>query len=130
MDFIFADFVNCNGFENSLLDCNIDYEIGEVSDTGYHVGVRCDGMQISVHIIELHNQTVKYSLDLPATGCDNGEVRLVARESDSEGRVEMCLNSTWSIICSNGWNSASAMAVCRQLAHSEGTLIYTHRYAN
>lgn len=44
MEFIFADFVQCNGFEDNLLDCNIDYEIGDMADSGYLLGVRCDGM--------------------------------------------------------------------------------------
>ena len=41
-DFIFATFSQCNGFEESLLNCSFHY--ADIDDgVDYLVGVRCDG---------------------------------------------------------------------------------------
>lgn len=58
--------------------------------------------------------------------CQHGEVRLTSTLNVSKsaaedrmhvaGRVEVCLDGTWSRVCgSNGWTSREAMVVCRQL---------------
>ena len=44
-----------------------------------------------------------------------GEVRLVGGETDSEGTIEVCLNSVWGLITDAGWDQNDAHVVCRQL---------------
>jgi hypothetical protein len=36
-----------------------------------------------------------------------------------EGRVEICINETWSTICDNGWSINDANVVCQQLGYLE-----------
>ena len=48
-------------------------------------------------------------------GCSNGEVRLVNGHARYEGRVEICLNSTWGVICQGRWTNTDSRVVCRQL---------------
>ena len=43
-DVIIADFVQCNGSESDLLNCNVNFKSGDNFDEGFLVGVRCDGM--------------------------------------------------------------------------------------
>ena len=53
--------------------------------------------------------------ELPFDGCEDGEVRLVARGSLGSGQVEVCNESTWSRVCSQGWSRNEARVVCKQL---------------
>ena len=59
-----------------------------------------------------------------------GEIRLMGGSTSREGRVEMCLGGTWGTICDNGWGSADAQVVCRQLGHSSlGAFIVPAQFA-
>ena len=35
-----------------------------------------------------------------------------------DGRVEICLNNIWNVVCNNGWDDNDATVVCRQLGYS------------
>ena len=45
------------------------------------------------------------------------EVRLVAGDDPSEGRVEYCKNDLWGSICRNSWDEKDAQVVCTQLGY-------------
>lgn len=53
-----------------------------------------------------------------------GTLRLIGGTTPYEGRVEVCFNNTWGTICDDGWSTAEAVVVCRQLGlASTGKLI-------
>ncbi len=47
--------------------------------------------------------------------CREGAVQLVDGTRNTEGRVEVCVNETWSTICDNRWSVSDANVVCGQL---------------
>ena len=51
--------------------------------------------------------------------CEEGDIRLQGGRSDTEGRVEICINETWSTICDNRWSINDANVVCQQLGFLE-----------
>ena len=67
---------------------------------------------------------------MPEVGCSEGNVRLDSRDSDSTGRVEVCLDNTWRSICSSSWDNNDALVVCRQLDHTGGTYVYVFMLQN
>ena len=49
----------------------------------------------------------------------DGEVRLVSGTTLQEGRLEVCLNSSWVTVCDENWKHSNVWVVCRQLGYRE-----------
>ena len=57
---------------------------------------------------------------VPAPGCIDGDVRLVNGSTAMEGRVEVCINSTYGTVCDDFFDSNEATVVCSQLGLMSG----------
>ena len=63
-------------------------------------------------IISILNFTVPFQQQ-----CSHGDVRLVGDCLPNQGRVEVCVNSTWGTVCDDDWGDEDAMVVCGQLGY-------------
>ena len=55
---------------------------------------------------------------LAECGGQNGLLRLFNGTSAMEGKVQFCLNLTWTPVCGDDWDDGEASVVCRQLGFS------------
>jgi len=54
--------------------------------------------------------------------CEDGDIRLVDGSIQSEGRVEICINDTWLVLCDNPTNpqrESRDRLICRQLGYPD-----------
>ena len=69
-------------------------------------------------------ELISSSFSAVSDQCRHGEVRLVNGTTLQEGRLEICINSNLSTVCSDKWGSADARVVCRQLGYNENGKVY------
>ena len=50
--------------------------------------------------------------------CADGEVRLNGSDTNSIGRVELCIAQVWTTVCHQNWDLVDARVVCKQLGYS------------
>ena len=55
--------------------------------------------------------------------CEDGTIRLQGG-TQTEGRLEVCVNGTWGTVCSDFWDNADASVVCSQLGYSRYGMLY------
>ena len=60
-----------------------------------------------------------YLLLLDPGMCTDGSIRLADGIIENEGRVEVCMDGVWGIICDQGWDKTDAHVVCTQMGHPE-----------
>ena len=86
------DRVECDGNEESLLNCSFTQE----------------------HNCR-HNEDA--SVDCTVAECTEGTVRLIGGVNETEGRVEICLGGLWGTVCDDSWTYQDAQVVCKQLGY-------------
>ena len=53
------------------------------------------------------------NIDFVGATCTPGDIRL--QGGSSRGRVEICHNNIWGLVCERLWSNTSAIVACRQL---------------
>jgi deleted-in-malignant-brain-tumors protein 1 len=91
---IFLDDVDCEGDEDTLLECG--------------------GQGVGLHNCNPSEDAGVYCPD-PTAPCVNGDIRLIGGTTVYEGRVEVCLAGEWGTVCAGFlWSDEAAQVICRQ----------------
>ena len=80
--------VSCVGSEQELLNCSHSTRTASCSRT---VAVNCN------------------------SSCTHGDMRLVGGRTPSEGRMEVCVNGLWKIVCDSSFGTNDVKVACRHL---------------
>uniref|UniRef100_A0A1X7VPG7 Deleted in malignant brain tumors 1 protein n=1 Tax=Amphimedon queenslandica TaxID=400682 RepID=A0A1X7VPG7_AMPQE len=110
VDIIYSISINCTGTEDSLFDCPYSMESnGSKSD--------CLGHEDAAVICQ--------ALNTLSSNCTNFDVQLVDEVSLNKGKVQICINGVWGLLCSNSIDKNDARVICSQLGYSTGgNLLY------
>ena len=133
---ILLDNLMCDGHESSLLECVSSDQIGlHNCEHNEDAGVRCEGM----YICKFYSSHVYlYECNIISATCQHGTVRLslagdiqdsVYLNDDLEeyyftndelarGRVEVCVEGTYTTVCDDSWTYDEVSVVCKQLGFS------------
>ena len=123
---IWLNYVHCTGNERSILNCT-NYRIDRILYSCDHrndVGVDCPGMWLkftNAYIFcstswAIHSQLLTVPLNV--SNCTTGSLHLMGGVTLWEGRVEVCYNNQWGMVCDDGWDFIDAGVACRQLGFS------------
>ncbi|NXK51696.1 DMBT1 protein, partial [Chauna torquata] len=88
---IWLDDVNCAGAETALAECRARPWGDHNCNHGEDAAVECSGI------------------------AETAPIRLVKGPSSCAGRVEVFHDQQWGTVCDDGWDTAEASVVCRQL---------------
>jgi hypothetical protein len=82
------------------------------------IAVDCEG---EVILLNPAWNMIKFLCLVP---CMNGSIRLAGGSSPNSGRVEVCMNNTWGLICPDDWDNNDSAVICHQLGFLKaGTII-------
>ncbi|XP_019862605.1 PREDICTED: deleted in malignant brain tumors 1 protein-like [Amphimedon queenslandica] len=96
--------VSCSSSDSSLIGCNHRFESSISTDCG-------TANAASVVCLEV---------------CNDGDIKLSGSSLTYAGRVELCVERTWTTLCDQTWDFNDAAVTCRQLGYSSYGAIPTY----
>ena len=118
---ILLDEVSCTGRERNLTQCphggfNL-HDCTHIED----VVVEClCKLVFNTLVWSSFREQVVLMISCTARQCTEGDVRLADGRSAYDGRVEVCLDGFWGLVCDDSWGARDATVVCRQLGYVGG----------
>ena len=86
--------VECEGHESKLVECQ---NFGP-----FHHSAACEGADIGVRCGQ-------------PPECHEGSLRLEGGVTQELGRLEMCVNGVWGVVCNKDWDDRDSAVVCKEL---------------
>ena len=70
------------------------------------------------------NDMIVFCAEEEVTGCMTGDIRLAGvQSSQTEGRLEVCLNGEWGTVCDDSWHVTASAVTCNLLGMYGGEAI-------
>ena len=117
---ILLDRIYCDLNDTRLADCaRNDLTPGMVGDGCTHrkdAGVICRGTDNN----QCFCKSISTTIILGDSNCRDGEIRLVGRQSQNQGMIEICFGGVWGTICEDGWDDSDARVACQELGYIHG----------
>ncbi|XP_064397372.1 scavenger receptor cysteine-rich domain superfamily protein-like isoform X2 [Halichondria panicea] len=88
--YTFLRFVDCDESDANIDECYYEARNG-CKNVDKHATVQCS-----------------------SANCTDSDIRFVGGATDNEGKVEICNDSRWIAICSNGWTEQDAGQMCQK----------------
>ena len=108
--------ITCQGNEERLMQCNVDYISQQEGRFCQKAGVICQGQTNQQFNVILWLMIFLSFLDtIEFADCTNGDIRLLGSSSSNEGTIEMCVNHAWGTICDDNWDARDGNVACAQL---------------
>ena len=89
------------------------------TETFAHVQYSKRGGGDAVHCIQ-NDKYGYYAVDVEASNCTTGEVRVVGSDDGEEGRLEVCVNRAWGTVCNDEFTINDAEVACGLMEGFEG----------
>ena len=113
--FYHVNNVRCSGYENMLSECRHNgLGVHNCVVNQDEAGVNCSSKFC------VKPSAAYYYRAISDPECNETDIRLIDGPAASIGRVEICLNGMWGLVCDNGWDDRDAQVVCRQLGYVGG----------
>ena len=65
-------------------------------------------------------------INLTMIDCTDGSIKIVPHNSHSRlvGRLEVCINGAWGVVCGDFFDNIDATVACRQLGYSPNGIVF------
>ena len=112
---ILVHYMRCDGDESSLGACYYSTEsVGATSYCTYEICPSLFGPSDYCYSTYAVAGVICQGNTTSETECSSGDLRLVGGESESDGRVEVCVGGFWGTVCDQNWSQREAIVACRQ----------------
>ena len=118
---VYLHNIVCSSRKLSLFECSYTRYSGNINDIQDAIVTCQQRKHIAYNLVAIGTQLILGTSILaqkPYTAsCSDGDLKLVGGMSETEGRLEVCLNKRWGTIHGHGWTHTETEAACNQLGY-------------
>ena len=113
-DVLMVSDLGCSSTDTLITQCSFSHFTRTSSCDGRTLAaIRCHSKKESLWLVMFNCYTT-------STDCTDGEIKIIPYSSYSKliGRLEVCVNGAWGVICRDFFDNNDAAVACKQLGYS------------